>query len=180
MKIKQECIPVGCVPPARWPYLVVCPTPWMQTLRGCRPLSPWMQAPHSPGCRPPWCRPWVQTNRPPRGQTNTYEHNLNEIRKQWLRLKTIACLIARERFRGVQPKLKLVKTCCNSWFKTNIDYLQKPLFEGWLNKPKKDSYSPLKHIYFYSNYLFVFYLKLQDQYNDKVYYRSGTVNSKHG
>ena len=22
--IKQECIPVGCVPPARWPYPVVC------------------------------------------------------------------------------------------------------------------------------------------------------------
>ena len=23
MKNKQECIPVGCVPPAHWPYLIV-------------------------------------------------------------------------------------------------------------------------------------------------------------
>ena len=50
-QIQQECIPVRCLPPARWPYhivsnggWVICPAPWMQTL-------PHIQTP--PGCRPP-------------------------------------------------------------------------------------------------------------------------------
>ena len=52
----QECIPVGCVSPARWPYPVVsrgsAQPLWMQTLRS---RSTQMQTPH--GCRPPRCRP---------------------------------------------------------------------------------------------------------------------------
>ena len=40
---------------------------------------------------------------------------------------------------------------------------------GLIEQTKKDSYNRLNRIYFCSNYLFVFYLKLQDQYNDKVY-----------
>ena len=48
---KQECIPVGCVPPAHWPYLVVsyaCP-PWNN-----HAWAPWktMHPPKKP-CTPP-------------------------------------------------------------------------------------------------------------------------------
>ena len=60
-KIKQECIPVRCVPPTYWPYPMLlggggssqlpldadpldADHPWMQTTAGCR----------SPRCRSPW------------------------------------------------------------------------------------------------------------------------------
>ena len=55
-EIKQECMPVGCVPPSRWPYPIVSAqppipdsdpprqTPWTQT-------PPWLQTPVG---RPTW------------------------------------------------------------------------------------------------------------------------------
>ena len=55
---KKECIPVGCIPPARWPYPVVSHVSWRGSALPprCRP----------PGCRPPppGSRPhtsWIQT-----------------------------------------------------------------------------------------------------------------------
>ena len=45
MQLKQDCIPVGCVPPARWPYLPACSAPgggllWGGCLlRGCLVLG---------------------------------------------------------------------------------------------------------------------------------------------
>ena len=45
--IKQECIPVGCVPPAHWPYLVVS-----AMHAPCHTCPPAMHAPLLP-CMPP-------------------------------------------------------------------------------------------------------------------------------
>ena len=33
--MKQDCVPVGCVPPARWPYLPACSAPGGSWSRGC-------------------------------------------------------------------------------------------------------------------------------------------------
>ena len=62
--IKQECIPVGCVPPARWLYPIVPSGSAQPPLDA--DLSPWIQTSldadpqmHPPGCRPPWsCDEW--------------------------------------------------------------------------------------------------------------------------
>ena len=32
---KQDCIPVGCIPPTRWPYLPACSARWGVSSRGC-------------------------------------------------------------------------------------------------------------------------------------------------
>ena len=65
---KQECIPVGCIPPAHWPYLVVST---MHTPLRCMPPLPCMpphhhacpSAMHAPphhACPPPHIPPTTQ------------------------------------------------------------------------------------------------------------------------
>ena len=68
IKIKQECIPAGCVPPAHWPYLVVshaCP-PQATMHPPEQPRMPPLEQPHMP----PWsnhaCPPREQPCMPPR------------------------------------------------------------------------------------------------------------------
>ena len=65
---KKECIPVGCIPPAYWPYLIVfagrCVCPAMHAPLPCTPpplphITPAMHAPamHTPlPCTPPMYR----------------------------------------------------------------------------------------------------------------------------
>ena len=60
---KKECIPVGCVPPAHWPYLILshaCPPTTMHT-----PLQP-----HTP----PQCMPPLQPCMPPATMHTPYNH----------------------------------------------------------------------------------------------------------
>ena len=69
--LKQECIPVGCVPPARWPHPVV-------SNGGSAQLPP----PHAstdadpPGCRPTWMQmpSWMQTPPWTEGMTHACEN----------------------------------------------------------------------------------------------------------
>ena len=84
MKYAQECIPVGCVPPAHWPYLVVsamhaplqCMPPALHAPHHACP--PAMYAPHHAcplPCMPPAthtpchasipCHPWPPPPTPP-------------------------------------------------------------------------------------------------------------------
>ena len=60
---KQECIPVGCVPPAHWSYLRISSYPMHP------PLGATTHAPPEQPCMPPQsnhaCPPWEQPRTPP-------------------------------------------------------------------------------------------------------------------
>ena len=59
---KQECIPVGCIPPAHWPYLVVSyACPLQPCMPPCNHAPPWQ--PYTP----PWqlCMPPLTTMHAP-------------------------------------------------------------------------------------------------------------------
>ena len=86
----QECIPVGCVPPAHWPYLIVChahpPPSRMPPLQPCTPPQPHTPPqpcmppcnhahphnhthPHNHACPPQPCMPPANSYAPPRNHT---------------------------------------------------------------------------------------------------------------
>ena len=70
--LKQECIPIGCVPPARLPYPIVSDLGGLPNAPRCKPPSadtPWMQTP-PPGGRPLQWRIYIVkfwTRAPPGG-----------------------------------------------------------------------------------------------------------------
>ena len=78
---QQECIPVGCVPPAHWPYAVavVSVLPRMPTTRlpPCTPPTMHAPQPHMPPrpCMAPACVP-PTTHAPLDRITNTWKYNL--------------------------------------------------------------------------------------------------------
>ena len=47
---KQECIPVGCIPPAHWPYAMHAPLPHMPPYHACAPCYTCPPATH----KHPW------------------------------------------------------------------------------------------------------------------------------
>ena len=80
----QECIPVGCVPPAHLPYPAVsnggfAPLPDADLPPpGCRPA--WMQTPamdaDPPGCRPPEADPTVNITLPQTSFAGRYKWHM--------------------------------------------------------------------------------------------------------
>ena len=69
-KFKQECIPVGCVPPAHWPYLIEKTTHAPPRATTHAPPGATMHTPPGATTYAPWsnhaCPPGATTHAPPR------------------------------------------------------------------------------------------------------------------
>ena len=103
-KRKQECIPIRCVPPAHWPYLVVFAM-HPPAMHAPPPTPPTTHPPamHAPLTCPPATHAPLPRTPPPRGQNDTHvKNNLCKLRlrggNKWLtEMLTLVLLVIYEK-----------------------------------------------------------------------------------